>query len=106
MDIHERNLPHWQQNDCWTFVTRCLADARPIENLAKWSPDKEALRLRPEPLDEAAQRAFHQRFSAQIDTQLASGLGACVPAKPSVRKILVDELMNFDGSRIRVATLC
>jgi REP element-mobilizing transposase RayT len=100
LDIHERNLPHWQQDDCWIFLTWRLADSLPAEKLAQWRQEKEAwMRLHPEPWDEPTQRDYHNRFSSQVDTWLDSGAGACVLALPAIRKILVDALLHFDGSR-------
>jgi type I restriction enzyme R subunit len=99
-EIHERNLPHWHQNEAWVFVTWHLADSLPLEKLRAWMTEKEAWwRIHPKPWDEATAREFHTRFSARMEGWLDAGEGACVLRRPEIRGILADALGHFDGQR-------
>ncbi len=49
-DIHERNLPHWQQEEVWTFITWRLGDSLPIGKLKQWKESRDIwLSHHPEP---------------------------------------------------------
>jgi len=55
--IHERKLPHWQQNDVWIFVTWRLADSLPQSQLRDLEREKQIwLGFHPKPWSKDAER--------------------------------------------------
>ena len=100
IDAHNRRLPHWQQADCWIFVTWRMADALPAEKLQEWSEDKETwLKFHPKPWSGETENEYHARFSGRIDDWLDSGEGSCLLRDPELRKIVADALGHFDADR-------
>ena len=97
---HGRDLPHWQQQGVFCFVTWRLADALSQSQLNQWKDEKTAwLRIHPEPWDETVERAYHQRFSQRIEDWLDAGSGSCLLRDPACAKIVANALRNFDGDR-------
>ena len=41
LDIHERNMPHWQQDGATYFVTFRLADSIPKKRLQQWQQERD-----------------------------------------------------------------
>jgi hypothetical protein len=100
IDITKNQLPHWQQGDCWIFVTWRLADSVPAEKLRQWHDEKAAwLKAHPEPRSEADTREFHARYSTAIEDWLDAGHGSCLLRNPDARRIVVDALRFFAGQR-------
>ena len=100
IEVTEHNLPHWQQDETWIFVTWRLADSLPAEKLRQWEEEKDAWIARhPEPWDPATTREFHELFTKRIEDWLDAGHGACILRQPEVRQIVVDALAFFDGRR-------
>ncbi len=95
-----RNLPHWQQDDSYYFLTWRLADSLPAAKLNELRERKQAWQLaNPEPLDAEQQEEFHALFSGKIDEWLDAGEGGCILKNPALRKIVDDALHHFDGER-------
>jgi dTDP-4-amino-4,6-dideoxygalactose transaminase/REP element-mobilizing transposase RayT len=104
IDIHERNLPHWQQDACWTFITWRLADSLPAGTLRGWMQEKALwIERHPEPWDAAAIGEFQRQFSARMDEWLDAGQGACVLSRLEIRQVVVDALRHFDGQRYELS---
>lgn len=104
IDKHRTNLPHWQQEDTWIFVTWRLHDSLPQSKLARWREERKTWQdLHPLPWDERTEAEYHQRFSARIDEWLDAGSGSCVLREPENSAIVLDTLKHFDGVRYRLA---
>jgi len=98
------NLPHWQQEDTWIFVTWRLADSLPKARLDAWKEERETwLAFHPEPWDEDIEREYHERFSDAIDKWLDAGHGSCLLRDPSNAHIVTEALHHFEGDRYELA---
>ena len=101
--IHERNLPHWQQDAKCYFVTWRLADSLPADLIRSWQLEAEAWRSgRPQPLNEADLAEYHHLFSDRIENELDAGRGDCIFREPAVASIVADALRHFDSQRYDV----
>jgi len=95
-----RNLPHWQQDGRYYFLTWRLADSLPAEKLKTLGEQKAAWHLaNPDPLDETREKEYHTLFSNKIEEWLDAGAGDCILQDPALRKIVDDALHHFDGDR-------
>jgi len=98
--ITERNIPHWQQDAKYYFVTWRLADSLPAELLKNWKLESEAwLASRKQPLSAADEEEYHLLFSDRIDKTLDAGTGSCILNNPSIAGIMESALRHFDGER-------
>ena len=105
VDEHRRNLPHWQQGECWVFVTWRLGDSLPKVKLDQWKEERAAwLSLHSEPWDRKTEAEYHDRFSRQIDEWLDQGSGSCVLKEPANANIVAEALRHFDGERYEIAS--
>ncbi|MGJ8726199.1 MAG: transposase [Roseibacillus sp.] len=96
----ENNLPHWQQEQVWIFVTFRLADALPIRLLNKWQEHRSAwLSHNPPPRNERQESEYHQLFSEKIDSYLDANYGSCLLQKPENSAIVANALHHFDNQR-------
>jgi len=103
-DISTHKLPHWNQADCFCFVTWRLEDAMPKEKLDEWRLEREAwLVHHPKPWSEEILREYHTLFSHRLDEWLDAGHGSCVLKDPHVRKIVAAALAHFDAQRYELA---
>ena len=104
VDEHRRNLPHWQQGECWVFVTWRLGDSLPKAKLDQWKEERAIwLSRHPEPWDRKTEAEYHDRFSRQIDEWLDQGSGSCVLKEPANATIVAEALRHFDGERYAIA---
>ncbi len=95
-----RNLPHWQQDDSYHFLTWRLADSLPSAKLKELKEKKSSWQqVNPEPLDAEGEKEFHELFSGKIEEWLDAGEGSCILKDSSLRKIVEDALAHFDGER-------
>ncbi len=95
-----RNLPHWQQDDSYYFLTWRLADSLPSAKLKELKEKKSSWQqANPEPLDAEREKEFHELFSGKIEEWLDAGEGSCILKDSSLRKIVEDALGHFDGER-------
>ena len=100
VDVHTRNLPHWAANGTLVFITYHLADSMPIDKLRAWQGERdEWLRLHPEPWDDAAAREYYDSLPVKLDEMLDAGYGSCVLAREDCRRIVVENLLHFNGKR-------
>ena len=103
-DVHisksRRNLPHWQQEDSYYFLTWRLADSLPAAKLKGLKEQRFAWQqANPEPLDAEQETEFHALFSSQIEEWLDAGEGSCIFKNPALRAIVDEALRHFDGKR-------
>jgi leucyl-tRNA synthetase len=101
--VTERNLPHWQQDGRYYFLTWRLADSLPQEKLAALTAERKAwLAAHPDDLTPDEEKEFHQLFSERIDEWLDAGTGSCVLREPAISRIVADALRHFDGARYQL----
>ncbi len=97
---HERNLPHWQQDGVWQFVTWRLADSLPQSKLAQWQAERNAwLARHPEPWDDVTKKAYRARRRARLNEWLDAGYGSCVLRRPDCAEVVAGALRYFHGNR-------
>ncbi|MEI8386484.1 MAG: class I tRNA ligase family protein [Verrucomicrobiota bacterium] len=98
--IHERNLPHWEQDSKYYFVTWRLADSIPADVMKGWNLEADAwLTNRRQPLSAEEQEEFHSLFSNRIEEALDAGGGSCLLNDPDVASLVESALKHFDGDR-------
>jgi type I restriction enzyme R subunit len=101
-DVHEHwhNLPHWQQDGVWQFVTWRLADSLPKSKLDEWNREKAVwLKHHPRPWGKETAQAYQQLFGVRIDEWLDAGHGSCVLKFGECGKIVAKALHHFIGER-------
>ena len=97
---HRGNLPHWQQDGRYYFVTWRTADSLPQEKLAQLQREKkEWLNKNPEPHSDEQTTEYHRLFSSRIHNWLDNNLGSCPMRDPAIAKIVANALEHFDGER-------
>ncbi len=107
IEIHRRNLPHWQQAQSLYFLTWRLADSLPQPKLAELREDRERwLASHPEPWTAEQENEFYERFGARLDEWLDAGAGSCVLARPECAQIVVEALRFFEGQRYELHAFC
>lgn len=101
IDIHERNLPHFEQGSVWYFVTFRLADALPASVIGKIIQEREHWKhthdLNNLTAEESAE--YHRLFSERYESLLNAGSGSCVLRDSAIAKIVGDALRHFEGER-------
>ena len=76
--IHGNNLPHWQQERVWQFVTFRLKDSIPVELTKSYLSERDRwLAVHPEPWSSMDRRCYHEQFTQRIHTWLDKGYGKC-----------------------------
>lgn len=103
LDISERNLPHWAQENTTYFVTFRLANSLPQTKLKQWTREREQwLKTHSEPYGDEDKAEYHRLFSERIQDWLDAGSGACLLANPDCARIVATALQQFDGERYRL----
>jgi len=103
--IHERNLPHWQQDSKYYFVTWRLTDSLPTNLVHSWRLEAEAWRnARQQPLGDADLAEYHRLFSDRIEDELDAGQGQCILRDPAIANIVAESIRHFDGQRYKVVS--
>ena len=98
--VHTRTLPHWAANSTLIFITYRLVDSMPADKLRAWQGERdEWLLLHPEPWDEAIAREYYDTFPAKLDEMVDAGYGSCALAREDCRRIVVENLLHFNGER-------
>lgn len=93
-------LPHWQQDGATYFLTYRLADSIPQVVMDEWKARRaEWLLKNPKPWNEVTEQEYHRIFSAEIDTILDRGHGACVLSMKYFRDILIESFDHFEEER-------
>ncbi|MFM8364928.1 MAG: REP-associated tyrosine transposase, partial [Verrucomicrobiota bacterium] len=100
IQIHQRNLPHWQQDGKYYFVTWRLADSLPTQLVRDWKAEADSwLAARNQPLSPDDEKEFHKIFSDRVESLLDEGRGSRLLSNPAAAKIVQDALLHFNGSR-------
>ncbi len=98
--IRERNLPHWQQDQKYYFVTWRLADSLPANFMRGWKLEAEAwLKSQQHPLSDNSKDEYHRLFSDRLDKELDTGHGSCLLREPACARIVASAMRHFDGQR-------
>lgn len=97
---HRLNLPHWQQEGTFVFVTWRLADSLPEPVVAKilnqrkdWEADH------PKPWNDETVKEYNRLFTLRFEAILDDCHGSCCLKDPSLGRIVVDALHHFDETR-------
>ena len=94
------NLPHWQQEDVWIFLTWRLADSLPLTKLRQWQQERQKFFIdNPEPWSDETHIAYRKQFTDEIEAWLDRGLGKCHLKLPAIREIVFSAFRHFDGVR-------
>ncbi len=111
IDRRWRNLPHWQQEGTFTFVTFRLADSISAPAMKRWREDRgrwlEARGLpATEDLSESLarlsadqRRVYLREFGRRFHELLDSGHGSCLLRNPAHSEVVATALECFDGQR-------
>jgi REP element-mobilizing transposase RayT len=98
--IRHRNLPHWQQDGKYYFVTWRLADSLPAQLVRDWKSEADSwLSARHQPTSAEDEKEFHKLFSNRVEAFLDEGLGECILVDPAIVKIVHNALLHFHGFR-------
>jgi REP element-mobilizing transposase RayT len=107
--ITRRNLPHWQQDGKLYFVTWRQGDSLPSEKREQLQRDRDAWqrlhgskKLKDLPL--TLQKLYYQLFDHRVQQWLDAGSGSCVLKQQRPRRIVVDALHHFNGTRYTLGT--
>ena len=99
--IHQGNLPHWQQQNVWYFITFRLADSIPaavVEQIKKerelWLKKHDKINLTSE-----QKRDYYKLFSERTENLLNAGKGSCVLKDEKIAKIVSEALLHFNNQR-------
>ena len=100
IDITERHLPHWQQEETTYFITFRLADAIPKKIMEKIQNDRIMWKqIHTEPYSEKEWIEYNKLFSEKINNLLDAGNGACVLKNMKIYNIVKNALLHFDEER-------
>lgn len=98
--ITGKKLPHWNQGGCVQFVTFRLADSLPQTKLKEYGDLKEQwIAEHPKPWDMATQEEYEHKVGKAMDKWIDAGYGECILKDESVRNIVADTIMHFNGER-------
>ncbi len=104
VQIHQGNLPHWQQGSVWYFVTFRLADSIPSEVAEQIKAERE-IWLKNNKKNEKGEytkeqiKEYYRLFSDRIEQLLNNGSGSCILKNPEISKIVADALKHFNNQK-------
>jgi len=105
LDIDERHLPHWKQEDVTYFVTFRLIDSLPKLKLEHWRNERELwLASNQKPYSSEKLAEYRELFSERINQWLDAGSGSCLLAKKQNAEVVQTALQHFDGERYRLSS--
>jgi REP element-mobilizing transposase RayT len=104
IQIHTGNLPHWQQENVWYFITFRLADSIPDDVAEEIKSERELwLKKNPKGKDGSYSKEelkeYYRLFSERVETLLNAGKGSCVLRNEKTAKIVADALLHFNNQR-------
>ncbi len=104
IEIHQGNLPHWQQNDVWYFITFRLADSIPKERVEQLKVERDEWLKKhnkgeKKEFSKEDKREYYKLFSKRVEEWLNAGKGSCVLKEERVAKIVADSLLHFNNQR-------
>jgi type I restriction enzyme R subunit len=100
IEKHRINLPHWQQDEAWIFVTCRLADSLPEKVIKKLILERKLwLHKHPKPWDGEAQKEYNRLFTLHFEDLLDDAHGSCVLRKPELSEIIANTFHHFNRER-------
>jgi REP element-mobilizing transposase RayT len=100
IQIAEANLPHWRQDSVLYFITFRLADSLPLEKLGQLQKERAHwFCTHPEPLSDADEKEYWERFGGKIETYLEAGYGSCLLKDSTIACVVAEALKCFHGER-------
>lgn len=100
VEKHRANLPHWQQQETWVFLTWRLADSLPEAVVAKFLLQKKDWEnVHPKLWDDEKMRDYNRLFSFRFESLLDDCHGSCCLREESVGEIVSGALLHFEGER-------
>jgi type I restriction enzyme R subunit len=101
--IRSRYLPHWRREGAVYWVTFRLADSLPQEKVTQLKAEREEWSAQhSEPWTEDERREYATRFTQRVQAWLDAGYGSCALRDPSIRQVVRDCMLKFDGMRVRL----
>ncbi len=105
LDITNRHLPHWEQENVTYFITFRLADSLPKPKLVLWKREREQwLKTHEQPYPEKEQEEYSELFSKRINQWLDAGTGSCLLAEKENADIVEAALQHFDTKRYKLGS--
>ena len=95
------DLPHWQQETVWYFITYRLADALPKQVVDELTHQRE-LWEKTHTLDNLSKEElieYYKLFSERHENLLNAGVGSCLLRDPENAKIVTDAFHFFEHQR-------
>ena len=101
IDIHNGDLPHWQQKDVWYFITFRLADSLPPDVVEKIKTERQAWLKRHDihNLTQEEKIEYYRLFSKRTEDILNAGHGSCALKDPEISKLVENALLHFNNQR-------
>lgn len=111
---HQRDLPHWTQDQATYAVTFRLADSIPQVTLKKYLSLKkqwtdleiQALAKGDELLAKDAKTRLTEAYHETMETALEQGFGPDWLKDERIANVVVETMMHFDGVRYELLTWC
>jgi REP element-mobilizing transposase RayT len=103
IDRHRVNLPHWQQDQTWVFVTWRLADSLPQSVVGKLATQRRAWeKNHPKPWTDEVIREHNRKFTLGFEKLLDDAHGECILAQESFRDQVSGALLYFNADRYEI----
>ncbi|OQY73825.1 MAG: hypothetical protein B6D44_06140 [Ignavibacteriales bacterium UTCHB2] len=106
IDIHQGNLPHWQQENVWYFITFRLADSLPRETVEQIKKERELWfskhshkKEENQPYSIEELKEYYRLFSERIESLLDDCRGSCILREENIAKIIADAFLHFNNER-------
>jgi len=101
VDIHQGNLPHWEQGSVWYFITFRLADSLPDAVVQELKVARDLWRKNHDlnNLTQDERKEYYRLFSDHYESLLNAGNGSCVLRDPANATIVDNALRHFAGQR-------
>jgi putative transposase len=112
--VHRQKLPHWRQWKRTYFVTSRLADSVPKALADAWRFARDAWLhahgiknvMALDALSEEDRHEYHREFTAKFHELLDAGHGTCELARSDCADVLVEKLLDGNGSDYDLDTWC
>ncbi|MBS1633464.1 MAG: Eco57I restriction-modification methylase domain-containing protein, partial [Bacteroidetes bacterium] len=119
IQIHQGNLPHWQQENVWYFITFRLADSIPADVAEQIKSERELWlkkhkskvpgnitdttknrsRDASETYTKEELKEYYRLFSERVETLLNAGKGSCVLKDKANAEIVANAMLHFNHQR-------
>ena len=105
---HGAYLPHWTKNGGIYSITYRLADSVPQDVVDEWKAEKERIEARAarQQISLREEAELKRLMSDRVDALLDAGKGSCILKEEQVARIIVENLLHYDGDRYRLHAWC